>query len=210
VFKIIYERGIFVTEETTSKRINRNNNMLRILCMSILLILFIEIYDWIINIEWIKQKVGVIYIKILDSDYRSFLNATWQVQTSIAILTITFITLILARLDARILGFKLTEVMLLRSNKFQLNYWEKVWLNTLTVVINFFYVAHANLTGVSIIFLISSILTISLLRESLNIVIKPEQYENEIKMYILKELDQAIGFENSKEVKKTASKESGI
>ncbi|MDE7573797.1 hypothetical protein [Bacillus tropicus] len=199
-----------MTEETTSKRINRNNNMLRILCMSILLILFIEIYDWIINIEWIKQKVGVIYIKILDSDYRSFLNATWQVQTSIAILTITFITLILARLDARILGFKLTEVMLLRSNKFQLNYWEKVWLNTLTVVINFFYVAHANLTGVSIIFLISSILTISLLRESLNIVIKPEQYENEIKMYILKELDQAIGFENSKEVKKTASKESGI
>ncbi|AJG91154.1 hypothetical protein I6G77_28020 (plasmid) [Bacillus tropicus] len=199
-----------MTEETTSKRINRNNNMLRILCMSILLILFIEIYDWIINIEWIKQKVGVIYIKILDSDYRSFLNATWQVQTSIAILTITFITLILARLDARILGFKLTEVMLLRSNKFQLNYWEKVWLNTLTVVINFFYVAHANLTGVSIIFLISSILTISLLRESLNIVIKPEEYENEIKMYILKELDQAIGFENSKEVKKTASKESGI
>ncbi|MEB2589768.1 hypothetical protein SOP87_29505, partial [Bacillus cereus] len=179
------------------------------LCISILLILFIEIYDWIINIEWIKQKVGIIYINILDSDYRSFLNATWQVQTSIAILTITFITLILGRLDARILGFKLTEVMLLRSNKFQLNYWEKVWLNTLTVVINFFYVAHANLTGVSIIFLISSILTISLLRESLNIVIKPEQYENEIKMYILKGLDKAIDFENSKEVKKTASKESG-
>ncbi|MEB2638895.1 hypothetical protein SOP90_00335 [Bacillus sp. DAG6] len=198
-----------MAEETTSKRINRNNNMLRILCISILLILFIEIYDWIINIEWIKQKVGIIYINILDSDYRSFLNATWQVQTSIAILTITFITLILGRLDARILGFKLTEVMLLRSNKFQLNYWEKVWLNTLTVVINFFYVAHANLTGVSIIFLISSILTISLLRESLNIVIKPEQYENEIKMYILKGLDKAIDFENSKEVKKTASKESG-
>ncbi|MDF3554654.1 hypothetical protein COM99_26470 [Bacillus cereus] len=198
-----------MAEETTSKRINRNNNMLRILCISILLILFIEIYDWIINIEWIKQKVGIIYINILDSDYRSFLNATWQVQTSIAILTITFITLILGRLDARILGFKLTEVMLLRSNKFQLNYWEKVWLNTLTVVINFFYVAHANLTGVSIIFLISSILTISLLRESLNIVIKPEQYENEIKMYILKGIDKAIDFENSKEVKKTASKESG-
>ncbi|HFO1031321.1 MULTISPECIES: hypothetical protein [unclassified Bacillus cereus group] len=198
-----------MAEETTSKRINRNNNMLRILCISILLILFIEIYDLIINIEWIKQKVGIIYINILDSDYRSFLNATWQVQTSIAILTITFITLILGRLDARILGFKLTEVMLLRSNKFQLNYWEKVWLNTLTVVINFFYVAHANLTGVSIIFLISSILTISLLRESLNIVIKPEQYENEIKMYILKGLDKAIDFENSKEVKKTASKESG-
>ncbi|MGX5487281.1 hypothetical protein COC45_25825 [Bacillus cereus] len=198
-----------MAEETTLKRINRNNNMLRILCISILLILFIEIYDWIINIEWIKQKVGIIYINILDSDYRSFLNATWQVQTSIAILTITFITLILGRLDARILGFKLTEVMLLRSNKFQLNYWEKVWLNTLTVVINFFYVAHANLTGVSIIFLISSILTISLLRESLNIVIKPEQYENEIKMYILKGLDKAIDFENSKEVKKTASKESG-
>ncbi|HDR8183704.1 TPA: hypothetical protein QC116_003126 [Bacillus thuringiensis] len=196
-------------EEKTLIRINRNNNMIRILCMSVLLILFIEIYNWIIDIEWIKQKVGIIYITILDSDYRSFLNATWQVQTSIAILTITFITLILGRLDTRILGFKLNEVMLLKSNELKLNYWEKVWLNTLTVVINFFYVAHANLAGVSIIFLISSLLTISLLRESLNIVTQPKRYENEMKTYILKELDKAIDFENNKEVKKADSKEGG-
>lgn len=209
MFKIIYERGTFVKEEKTLIRINRNNNMIRILCMSVLLILFIEIYNWIIDIEWIKQKVGIIYITILDSDYRSFLNATWQVQTSIAILTITFITLILGRLDTRILGFKLNEVMLLKSNELKLNYWEKVWLNTLTVVINFFYVAHANLAGVSIIFLISSLLTISLLRESLNIVTQPKRYENEMKTYILKELDKAIDFENNKEVKKADSKEGG-
>lgn len=178
----------------------KNRNTINIFLIFVSLVLFIELYSLFLDIAWIRDKLKIIYIAIEGADYRSFLNAVWQVQTSVAILTITFITLIIGKLDARILGFKLNEVMLLHKS-FKLNYWEKVWINTLTVILNFFYVSHANLNAVTLVFLISSFLTLSLLKESLNIITTPEKYENEVKKYIFEKLDKAIEEDNEENIK---------
>lgn len=182
------------TEITTV--VKKSINIFKIILFLIGLILFVEIYEWVITLKIIKEWFSVIFISLSNSDYRSFLNATWQVQTSIAILTITFITLILGKLEIKIFGFKLNELISLNNSKFKMNYWEKVWLNIITVAINFFYVAQANLTAVSIVFLISIILTILLLKESLDIIMKPETYEEKLKGYVLQKLNEEIKNEN--------------
>lgn len=188
--------------------LKKNSRLGLLILVLIFIIGFIECYTMVLNLEWTKEKFKIIYINILVADYRSFMNAVWQVQTSVAILTITFITLIIGRLDSKIFGFKLNEVLHLRK-KISLNYWDKVWLNTGTVILNFFYVSLGNISGVTLIFLISSFLTLSLLRESLNIIRKPENYELEIESYIFQELEKSIVEDNKTIIQKKLKEKSG-
>lgn len=168
---------------------------------------FIKLYEWAVNTNLLEPLRNLVAISLKDSDYRSFLNAVWQVQTSIAVLTITFIALILNKLETRVFGMKLNEVISLPSSKFRfLNYWEKVWLNLITIALNFFYVARADLTAVSLIFLISIVLTISLFKESLDIITKPESYEKNLKNYVSQRLDEAIKKENGNDREKESER----
>lgn len=152
-------------------------------------------YGKLLELEYVKQHFSLLYITLEENDLRSFLNAVWQVQTSVSILTITFITLIMGRLHTQVHGFKLNEIMVL--NKKKLNYWEKVWLNIGTVGLNFFYVSMADTSSVTLVFLISLFLTVSLLMESLHILRTPEDFEQRVADYINLELENAINTEKA-------------
>lgn len=177
-----------------SKSLPMSKRILILIFLSILGMALIWLYGKLLEVDFVKQRFNFLYITLEESDHRSFLNAVWQVQTSISILTITFITLIMGRLHTQIHGFKLNEIMLLNKSRF--NYWEKVWINIATVGLNFFYVSIADTSSVTLTFLISLILTLSLLKESLHILRTPEDFEEVVERYIYQELDRAIEAEN--------------
>ena len=98
-------------QEISRKGKSKNVNIMKIifLCISIVIIIFL--YEQLIKTNFINKELKIIFIPLSDMDYRTYLNTVWQVQTSISILTITFITLVLNKLDYRILGFKLNEII---------------------------------------------------------------------------------------------------
>jgi hypothetical protein len=160
--------------------------------------LLLIVYDEILNNYLPKKKfLSFLYINMGLDDIRSFLFTVWQVQTSVSVLSITFVTIVLTRIEHKILGMAVTEVLLLRKKRLLLNYWEKVLLSIVIVIMNMFFVSHEKLSASTLLFLISGGIILSLLVESLRIIIDPESQHRKVIKFLEKNIDEIVEQENN-------------
>ncbi|MGE8022116.1 hypothetical protein ACQKOM_25065 [Peribacillus frigoritolerans] len=176
---------------------NKQINILRISIYLTVILFCTLLYDFIINSTSFPFKfLGFIYIDIPEQDIRSFLYTVWQVQTSISILSITFITIILVKLDQRILGMTLTDVLLI-NNRILLNYWETVLMSILVIFANLVFVSRGMLSASTLIFLFSGGIILKLLFDSLMVIINPEAQHKKVIVYLENNIDKFLEKENN-------------
>lgn len=158
----------------------KNNNIIGICIYVVLSLLLAITYMNLVKQFDFPKKV---YIDISDSDYRSFINTVWQVQASVSLLSITLTSLIIGNLDKSIYGQKISDIILIRKT-YEITYWDKVIISIVLSIVNFYFVAHGIIEGVTCIFIISIIFIASLIYDTFKIVFMLESYEKKVKDYI--------------------------
>jgi hypothetical protein len=173
---------------------------IRVLFYSLFIFCITIAYDEILNDYLPPIKfLNFVYINMGLDDIRSFLFTVWQVQTSVSVLSITFVTIVLTRVEHKILGMTVTEVLLLRKKRLLLNYWEKVLLSIVIVIMNMFFVSHEKLGASTLLFLINGGIILSLLVESLRIIIDPESQYQKVVKFLEKNIDEIVERENNRQ-----------
>lgn len=173
---------------------------IRVLFYLIFIFCITIVYDEILNDYLPPIKfLNFVYINMGLDDIRSFLFTVWQVQTSVSVLSITFVTIVLTRIEHKILGMTVTEVLLLRKKRLLLNYWEKVLLSIVIVIMNMFFVSHEKLGASTLLFLINGGIILSLLVESLRIIIDPESQYQKVVKFLEKNIDEIVERENNRQ-----------
>lgn len=176
---------------------NKQINVFKIIIYLTVILLFTVIYEFVVSSSLFSREFfGFIYLNIEEQDIRSFLYTVWQVQTSISILSITFITIILAKLDQRILGMTLTDVLLIKHRTL-LNYWETVLLSISIIFANLFFVSRGMLSASTLIFLFSGVIIFKLLFDSLTVIINPEAQNKRVIIFFENSIDKILDEEDN-------------
>lgn len=108
---------------------------------------------------------------------------TWQVQVTISLISISLTSLIIGNLETRIYGQSIKSILMI-TNKFQMNYIEKIVLVILLSVINLWSIMYNSLSVLIVIFIFSIIGMLDLILDSFNILFNPNKYESKVKKYI--------------------------
>lgn len=112
---------------------------------------------------------------------------TWQVQVTISLISISLTSLIIGNLETRIYGQSIKSILMI-TNKFQMNYIEKIVLVILLSVINLWSIMYNSLSVLIVIFIFSIIGMLDLILDSFNIIFNPNKYESKVKKYINKNI----------------------
>lgn len=126
---------------------------------------------------------GFFYLDPAKISIENLMYYTWQVQVTIALISISLTSLIIGRLDRKIYGQSVKEILML-SKKMQLTYIDKIILVILLSVVNLWFVMYGMLGALIVIFIISIIGVLDLIIDSYNILFNPEKYEEKVKEYI--------------------------
>lgn len=108
---------------------------------------------------------------------------TWQVQVTIALISISLTSLIIGNLETRIYGQSIKSILMI-TNKLQVTYIDKIILVILLSVINLWAIIYNSLSTLMVIFIFSVIGVLDLILDSFNILFNPAKYEYKVKKYI--------------------------
>lgn len=108
---------------------------------------------------------------------------TWQVQVTIALISISLTSLIISKLDRKVYGQSVKEILMI-TKKLQLTYIDKIILVILLSVLNLWFIMYGILPALIVVFIISIVGVLDLIIDSYNILLNPEKYEDKVKKYI--------------------------
>lgn len=131
------------------------------------------------------------YIDSSKIDISNLMFYTWQVQVTIALISISLTSLIVGNLERKIFGQNIKEILMI-TTKFQLTYIDKIILVILLSVINFWFIIYNNLPGLIVMFIFSIIGVLDLIIDSYSIVFNPEKYEYRVRNYVDLNLQKAL------------------
>ncbi|MCD4696421.1 MAG: hypothetical protein K8S16_09305 [Bacteroidales bacterium] len=142
----------------------------------------------LILVNFLNKLINSVIITLLsvlkpDNDIRSFLYTLWQVQASIAILSIAIIMIMLTAYKIRIYGQKLISTINNRGifsfSKLSIVCFILIGVMTLPVILE-------KILLTIILFFITLIIVIYLFTDSLKIILSPQKYREKIKIQIIK------------------------
>lgn len=129
--------------------------------------------------------VNKTYLRTLIYDNGNLQDIIWQIQASISLLSITFMSIILGWLDNKFYGIPVKK-MLSMSGGCWLTYWDKVFLCLMLIPVNLIFVICKNVSCSIILFIISIAFIILMFRDTLEIVVNDKQLQTKAKKYIMK------------------------
>ena len=77
---------------------------------------------------------------IAKANTSEFSGILWQVEASISLLSITFVALLLYRIDSRFFGVSIKDRLFYKKRGIFLNYWEKIVLSIMLTFFNYYFV----------------------------------------------------------------------
>lgn len=165
-------------------------NTKKILYYIVMIILMDLIYWYLINDTNIfpsffyldKEKVNI----------ENLMYYSWQVQVTIALISISLTSLIISKLDERIYGQTLKDIIMGVESKHYINYIDKIVMVILISVMNMWFIIYNNLPGVMINFLITIYAVLNLITDTCNILFNSKVYEERVKNYIYFEADKKL------------------
>jgi hypothetical protein len=177
--------------------ITKQLNYVKILIYSLLIMVFAITYDYLINHYYIPfYPFRFIYIDMDESSLTSFLFTVWQVQTALSLLSLTLVTIILVKLESRVLGMSMTDILLIKKDNLWLNYWEMIFVSIVIIIANLYFVSHEMLSGATLLFLLSGVTILILLVESLKVIMNPEAQYQKVLKFLEKGINQSLSEED--------------
>lgn len=146
------------------------------------------IYMYLIDKHMLPQ---IFYIDINDSDCRALMNTIWQVQAAISLLSITLVSLMISKLDIKIYGQSIKEILLLRKF-YELSYWDKVVLTIILAVGNLYFVSKGILSGTCIIFVINGFIILIIFKATFEIITESKRYKDKVTKYMENTINEGI------------------
>ncbi len=130
---------------------------------------------WILDILWFKNN-PIIWI----GNYSAVVLAIWEIQTTIASLTLASVAFILAKIDASHYGISIKSLLHLskRFPRIELSFWEKILCSIVLPAITWIFVILDNITAATFLFLFTVYLATSILLECINVITKSEKYSD--------------------------------
>ncbi|EOU2018723.1 hypothetical protein C5S21_14870, partial [Clostridium perfringens] len=155
-------------------------NIHKILLYIIMITLVAFAWNFMVNTE---KLPSFFYLNSKNVNIENLMFYTWQVQVTIALISISLTSLIISNLETKIYGQSIKDILMI-TNKFQLTYIDKIILVILLSVINLWAIMYNSLPILVIIFIFSIIGVLDLILDSFNILFNPSEYEVKVKKYI--------------------------
>lgn len=133
----------------------------------------------------------IIYLDPKKISIENLMFYTWQVQVTIALISITLTSLIIGNLDKTLYGQSVSKVLTITA-KWRMNYIEKILFVISLAIINFFCITLRCLPALVIIFFISVGGVIDLIRDSYAILFNLPKYTGRTKNYVYIEMQKSI------------------
>lgn len=155
-------------------------NIHKILLYIIMITLVAFAWNFMVNTE---KLPSFFYLNSKNVNIENLMFYTWQVQVTIALISISLTSLIISNLETKIYGQSIKDILMI-TNKFQLTYIDKIILVILLSVINLWAIMYNSLPILVVIFIFSIIGVLDLILDSFNILFNPSEYEVKVKKYI--------------------------
>lgn len=155
-------------------------NFFRVGLWTIIIFVGAFIYNYQINLGYFPK---FFYLDPQKINIENLMFYTWQVQVTLALISISLTSLILGRLEERCYGIMIKEILVL-NRSISLTYIEKIFMVILLGIINLWFIIYGNLPILMWVFVMSSLIILWLIYDTINILINPNVYEKEIKGYI--------------------------
>lgn len=136
---------------------------------------------WALDITWL-QKNPIIWL----SNYSDVVLTIWEIQTTIASLTLASAAFILGKIDNSHYGISIKSLLHLSRHfpKIELSFWEEIICSIVLPVITWPFVILDNITSASFLFLFTVYLSTSILVECINVITKSEIYSDWAKQVV--------------------------
>lgn len=171
---------------------------IKIILYTIVIVFISLIYQNIARNVLSENLLNDVLYKILFVDFDE-IGSIWSAQYTIGVISIGIVSLILANINTKKFGYTITEAIIIEETRFKLKYWDMVVFVIILSLFGMYFVTHKSLEGVTILFIVSGILVICILIQSLNIMLNAKEYKvNEIKKYIIDNVKKYVSEENYK------------
>ena len=154
---------------------------------------------WALDI-FCLQKNPVIWI----DNYSDIVLTIWEIQATIASLTLASAAFILAKIDDSYYGISIKMLFHLprRYLRFGLSFWERIICSIILPITTWFFVVLDNITAVSYFLLVTVYLAARILAESINVITKSETYSEWAKQLVDHLVEIIVAPSNEKEKKR--------
>lgn len=128
------------------------------------------------------QKNPIVWV----SNYSDVVLTIWEIQTTIASLTLASAAFILAKIDDSYYGISIKNLLHLSRHypKIELSFWEEIICSIVLPVVTWFFVIFDNITAASFLLLFTVYLSTSILSECINVITKSEIYSDWAKQVV--------------------------
>ena len=143
------------------------------------------------------QKNPIIWI----GNYSDVVLTIWEVQTTIASLTVASVAFILSKIDIRYYGISIKDLLHLPRYfpKINLSFWEKLICSIILPAVTWFFVILNNMTVVVFFLFITVYFTTSILIECINVITRSSFYEDWAQKIIDQLVNTIIASSNSED-----------
>lgn len=125
----------------------------------------------------------VFYLDPKSINIENLMFYAWQVQVTIALISISLTALIVSNLETRIYGQTIKSILMI-NEKLKVTYFDKIILVIILSVANLWAIMYRCLPIVIIIFIFSNAGVLDLILDSFNILFNTSKYEIKVKKYI--------------------------
>lgn len=134
----------------------------------------------------VLQKKPIIFL----SNYSDVVISIWQVQATMASLTLASTAFILGKIENSYYGISIKNLLHLPRNnpKIELSFWEKIICSILVPITTLTFVVLDNITSVTCLFVFTGYLATSILVECINVITRSDLYSKWAK----NEVDQLV------------------
>ncbi|TDM50435.1 hypothetical protein ETI06_00215 [Macrococcoides goetzii] len=129
---------------------------------------------------------------IKQNDLSSLLNTLFQVQATLATLSLPIISLLIIFFNQRLFGVDILEYTFKNRNKYRLNLNEKAISLLIFVLIEYYFVATINIQGSLIVLFLTIFEIISILYFTLEIFTNSEKLKKDIRQHVKKILSKGM------------------
>jgi hypothetical protein len=119
------------------------------------------------------------------NNYGEIYLVIWQVQATVASLSVLGLSLFANNLNIKIYGKKYGDIVAKSTKQLSFSYWEIMILSIILVPVNFFGVVFGSMTTVMFIFMVNSISVILLIWRNTEVLVNSEVIRNAIRKEIM-------------------------
>lgn len=157
-------------------------SIFKIVIYMLILFAIAIIYELIID-KCSSILPGFFYLDTKIITIENLMYYMWQVQVTMALISISLTSLIIGKLDYKIYGLDFKSILMI-SSRFELNYIEKIMYIIILSIANLWFILYGKLPCLMIFFIMDMISIIQIIIDSYIILFNSGKYKDKIRNYL--------------------------